>query len=1015
MLRLILTLLLTLIPIALHAEEGGRVVALDRWLTKVPQDWHLAPQGAGWAYRPDARSALGGPQVAVLPEALETVLGGDSGASTTLDLAVGKLTVVAVDGRGWFAALDKDRTLALTAPVEGWAEALPVFEEALAALAPGAEAPLPVLDGLWLSGPEAVRLVAQDGGAWWRGGSPQGGVEVVRLDAATLRMVVGPGGDGVLAADGLAIDWQDGGRWQRPVTAGGWQAKGAPRVIALETLGAVWNGPEAASGFRLTKAARLDLLTTYHWNDGQGAPPGEIGLTGPQGALGPWPASGLPGQGGVANATWQVAPGVVLPPGDYTVTDSDPATWATNDDTARRGIFAATVQPVVAGQGVLFDGVVAPLWRPLSAAGGNFDSFARLEGGTLRVDVPPGNAWGKTGLWSATPLFDLRGGAAGLGFDLDPEGTDSFVLSFSEREDPEEWSGHLFRFHWARSADGASGLAQIVVRQAVAAQVVTGPEAPARVEVHADPVGTVSFTLPEGRRVEARVDSAILQRQPLFVQALAHAPDVNQPVRFALRRIEALPGRAEVLPHWPGPDSAVLFSDSLAPNWVGHNAGGTRFDAVAQVGSDGLVVDVPPESGWGMAGLLSPEPLVWLDDFGPGAEVRLTFRLDPARTDGFVIALAHPGWGGVAGNGPGVPGVSFSWVRPAAGGAPVAEFHVQPHREGDFDRREMPGDPPGDLTLILRPGEVELTAPGMEPFRRDFPMAQPGVGFRVYAYSATDTAGAPTRFALRDITLTRPARVPLPKALPQQGVEPLAMKTIFDGTESANWEPAAVAGGDFAAFARYADGALRVEVPAGNSWGKTGLLSAGPVVRTDARMWRVPTRIEVQLDPSAPQNMVVALSHSKTAEMWPDHIGWFTFSYIAARDSWLMGLHVSPYNDWSREVPAAWMARHWDGRLWIDLGPDWGAIEVPGGPRLRAAAAFAPWIAPHATIIAHAPREGEAARLVLRRVSVGLATPPGLDALTRWLLLEPQDFDPDAYLSDLAARLPGGALPAMED
>jgi hypothetical protein len=56
----------------------------------------------------------------------------------------------------------------------------------------------------------------------------------------------------------------------------------------------------------------------------------------------------------------------------------------------------------------------------------------------------------------------------------------------------------------------------------------------------------------------------------------------------------------------------------------------------------------------------------------------------------------------------------------------------------------------------------------------------------------------------------------------------------------------------------------------------------------------------------------------------------------------------------------------------------------------------------YATIIAHAPREGEAARLVLQSVSVGRVTPPGMTAVDRWELINDAQFDPEAYLNDLA-------------
>ena len=63
-----------------------------------------------------------------------------------------------------------------------------------------------------------------------------------------------------------------------------------------------------------------------------------------------------------------------------------------------------------------------------------------------------------------------------------------------------------------------------------------------------------------------------------------------------------------------------------------------------------LVVDVPEGNAWGNAGILSADALVWLDAFRDDAKVDVIFEIDPDRTDGFVLALAHPGYGGVGGN-----------------------------------------------------------------------------------------------------------------------------------------------------------------------------------------------------------------------------------------------------------------------------------------------------------------------------------------------------------------------------
>ena len=117
-------------------------------------------------------------------------------------------------------------------------------------------------------------------------------------------------------------------------------------VVVLDTGNTLGIRPGGtAPSFTLDRPAKLESITTYHYIDGGGPAPGTIGLTADDGtAYGPWQAYGLEGQGGVANAFWRVDADVPLPVGTYTIVDSDPSTWSTND--TAEGVGFATVMVV---------------------------------------------------------------------------------------------------------------------------------------------------------------------------------------------------------------------------------------------------------------------------------------------------------------------------------------------------------------------------------------------------------------------------------------------------------------------------------------------------------------------------------------------------------------------------------------------------------------------------------------------------------------------------------------------
>lgn len=112
----------------------------------------------------------------------------------------------------------------------------------------------------------------------------------------------------------------------------------------LETIFEVVNGLAVSNGgkpvsFTIAEPRRVREIRTYHWNDAKGSSGlGTITLSGPGGSQ-PFKATRtMEGQGGVPNAYWIADVDVTLQPGTYTISDSDPATWAQNTDTGGKGM-----------------------------------------------------------------------------------------------------------------------------------------------------------------------------------------------------------------------------------------------------------------------------------------------------------------------------------------------------------------------------------------------------------------------------------------------------------------------------------------------------------------------------------------------------------------------------------------------------------------------------------------------------------------------------------------------------
>ena len=119
---------------------------------------------------------------------------------------------------------------------------------------------------------------------------------------------------------------------------------GAATPVKLFDLGNVYGVTKGAKAptFTLEKAAIVTEMMTYHYIVGGGPTPGTIGLKAADGTVyGPWSTTGLDGQGAVKNAYWDAKPNAEVPAGTYTVMDSDPGTWSTNDQA--KGLGFVTV------------------------------------------------------------------------------------------------------------------------------------------------------------------------------------------------------------------------------------------------------------------------------------------------------------------------------------------------------------------------------------------------------------------------------------------------------------------------------------------------------------------------------------------------------------------------------------------------------------------------------------------------------------------------------------------------
>ena len=155
---------------------------------------------------------------------------------------------------------------------------------------------------------------------------------------------------------------------------------------------AVQNDPAYYPVITVKSDTRIDVVTTYHWNNGKGAAPGSIIIEEDDQVMGTWPATGR-SSSGVANTLWDAFPGVTFRAGHaYTIRDTGESTWSWNEGSRGAGFFSLRGGTSSAGSqssGSSVNGYTCSDWAKAEVS--KADSYGlippSLSGGDLREPI----------------------------------------------------------------------------------------------------------------------------------------------------------------------------------------------------------------------------------------------------------------------------------------------------------------------------------------------------------------------------------------------------------------------------------------------------------------------------------------------------------------------------------------------------------------------------------------------------------------------------------------------------
>jgi hypothetical protein len=189
-----------------------------------------------------------------------------------------------------------------------------------------------------------------------------------------------------------------------------------------------------------------------------------------------------------------------------------------------------------------------------------------------------------------------------------------------------------------------------------------GSTIPEYVEIVMEPSNIMHIRLPDGRSMQTALPNYMTTgKHKIGIYSVAK--EKNLPAKMALKSItlKKVPFSHSYLSNLKENEKKiVLFAGNLGDIWLPYNGNGGNFSKYASFAKNELVVDVLKGNKWGETGIVSSNPVVWLDKLGKDGEIKIKVDFDPSKTTGFSILT-----GGINRNG-NVPWDNYirvDWVK----------------------------------------------------------------------------------------------------------------------------------------------------------------------------------------------------------------------------------------------------------------------------------------------------------------------------------------------------------------
>ena len=529
-------------------------------------------------------------------------------------------------------------------------------------------------------------------------------------------------------------------------------------------------------------------------------------------------------------------------------------------------------------------------WIAVQGGGGEFNKHVTFSGGGMYINAPEGSSWAKSGVRSKEPYFVVPSNANesySILFDIDSQKTNGFVVALSDYASTiDPWNATNVWINFNQSPNGAQalfGMANLVNDKDTRKSLNDIDNlAPAKMLVTIK--GTsVCVNTSYGYSLSGNY-SWLKPGTKVYLYIISSSIDGGgQPVKFGLKSVKGYKAGGCVSGTYTPPYNNLVYSEEFdsmnSTMWSQLETAGGFFKEMAKFEGGAFNTACKKNNSWGKTGLKSKYYFLEVTKEMESLPYTILLDMDPGKTGGFVFAITTVNSSQDPWN---VENVWTSFIRHEYG--VTSEFYMGNSgdaKETRVSNDTLPPNLPSKIAMTICPGKVKVVTSLGFSATGNYAWLKPGTKLFFYIFNHPYSENMPSSMSVKGVRIYRHQGAKAEAWNPQMNLTRF-VEDFQSGNRDGMWQKIETAGGSFKNFAKFETGAFTVNVPAGNSWGKTGIKSEHFFLPVTETMSKYPTVIQFELDSARSKGFRLALTNNNSSQdPWNVPCLWTGFSIDA--------------------------------------------------------------------------------------------------------------------------------------